>query len=144
MKKHTYTTNQTKLKIICYYSHRKDGTPYTAHEIKQKLNRHTHDIFEFIYGTGNKVIIREDLSIKKILRHLELYKDFINTMLIIVNSYKLNQELRIGLYTRLGGLKFTHPEIKTDANGNKVLSKLTVLKRDAMQTRTLNLNRYAA
>jgi hypothetical protein len=141
--KKTYTTNQTRVKLVVYYSHRKDGTPYSIYEIQTGRNRRTHDIYEHQYTELKRVVIREDLSIKKALRHIEIHESKIISALIIVNNWKVEEEQTIGKYTRTNGFQFMEPEYKKDAEGNVRICKAIILKRDKMRIETLKFKQQA-
>lgn len=139
MKTKTYTTNQTRVKLICYYSHRKDGTPYSIYEIQRGQNRRAHDIYEGKYTDGKKFVIREDLSIQKALRHIEIHEQKIISALIIVNNWKKEEEQTLGKYSRTGGLVFTMPTFKAELSGNVLIQSAVILKRDKMRVEKLQL-----
>jgi hypothetical protein len=123
----------TRIKLAVYYSHRKDGTPYTQVEIQQSFNLRKHPIYDGDYTTYGKFILRFDKSIEKCLQHIKLHGEKIITAIIIYNNYTKGEELTIGKYTRLNGWNFTPPTFKTDGDGNVTIKDCTVLKRDKMR-----------
>jgi hypothetical protein len=138
--KRAHTTNTTRVKIVCYYSHRSDGTPYSIYEMQRSMNRKAHDIYEFIYSENKKAIVREDLSIKKAKRHLEKHKEKIISALIFVNDWKTKQECMIGKYHRDYGMQYKDPEFtEADFDGNIYIKKIHSLQRDELRTQILEL-----
>ena len=128
-----HTTNQTRIKIVCYYSHRKDGTPYSIFEIRNKTNRRYHDIYSHKYTTGRRAVVRDDLALTKAIRHLELHKDKIFTFLLFANNWNKKEELLIGKYNRTSGLKYTPPKFKNMPNGDVIMYGVAVLDRWKMR-----------
>lgn len=127
--------NSTRVKVVCYYSHRLDGTPYTHAEILARQNRKQHDIYDVVPGERGKWITRHDESIKKALRHIQKHQSAIISALIIVNNWQSQTEHTIGMYYKDRGLNFTPPEYTTpDVNGCVYLKKMTSIKVDKMRT----------
>lgn len=127
--KETFTTSSKKFKLVIYYSHRQDGTPYSIGEIKAKFNRKYTDSYDYETGAGGKTRTNHYLAVKKLLNYVEQNKANIYKALLIVNDWEKNQEHTIGVFPR-GSIElgnFIEPLWNKDDKGNILYNGLPLL-----------------
>jgi hypothetical protein len=92
-------SDKTAFKIVVWYSHHSDGTPFTPEEIKTKQNRKYHDSKDFIYSK-NGWITRHDIAYQKLCTHVEKNRNKILTALLFCNDISRKKQYLISKYSK--------------------------------------------
>jgi len=113
-----YEANSTKFKLCVYYAMKPTGDLYTHVEKIQKKHRKYHDSYDYINVTGGKTITRHDMSLNKLLHHLEQYKERIEFALLYMNDFVKQEQHLIGKFFRDEARSiFIMPEFSEDSYG---------------------------
>lgn len=99
-KKKFFKTNQTKFKLVVYWSHREDGTPYSVQEIQARYNRKYIASYDYVPAADNKTRTDHELAMVKLLKTMKLYKNNIIKCYLIMNDWQKMQEITIGYFPR--------------------------------------------
>lgn len=80
-----YTAQETVFTMVVWYSHKKDGTPYSYAEKQAKKNRKFHPSYDFVVSEKGKTITTHNEAWEKALSYLTRKRNTIITAFIETN-----------------------------------------------------------
>lgn len=92
----THTPNTTTFKLVCFYSHKPDGSPYSIAEKQTNRNRKYHDSYDFVHTKQQVTITRHDLAFLKLVEHVDKHWRKIDTCMLFYNDFQNRKEVKIG------------------------------------------------
>ncbi len=117
MEKNSYKTRQTAFMAVCFFKYKRNGMPYSATEIFNKMNRKQFDSYDFTYGKDKKLIRDERLGLsklKKMITH-QFKGNYLGGYIVAskrdVKIYTFGQD---GVLKALNEPNFSHEEKKNE------------------------------
>ncbi len=97
--KKIFTTNQSKFKLVVYWSHKPCGTPYSVFEMQMNYNRKYINSYDY-NGVKGFNVTDHKLALQKLLKKMEIDKAKIIKAFLIMNDYTNRKELTIGKFPK--------------------------------------------
>lgn len=121
MKNRTHIHNTTKFKLVCFYSHKPDGTPYTSWEKSLNKNRKYHDSYDYENFQGGIKVTRHDKAFAKLLSHVDMHFENIDRAMLFMNDHANQKEILIGYWDKYDADKNEVCEIVIDQQGRNFI-----------------------
>lgn len=112
--------NTTKFKLVVYWSHRPNGTPFTAFEKSMKWNRKPIPSYDYIHGAGNVTITRHDIAHEKCLEYIKQHWATIDYAELWMNDFDNKIEVCGAVWDKKNPQRTQVKNIHVEVVGNHV------------------------
>lgn len=113
-----HTTNTTKFKLVCFFSHKLCGTPFTGYEKSINRNRRYIDSYDYEHIKGGVTVTRHDKAFDKLLQYVQDHWATIDRAMLILNDHAEQKEIRVAYWDKHNQQKNQTCELAFDQQGN--------------------------
>lgn len=93
-------SEKTKFKLICVYSHKLDGTPFTQSEKNANKHIEWYNSVDYILTSFNTSRIRHDIAYLKLIEHVYKKWVYIETCSLFMFDFENKKEIKIGFWDK--------------------------------------------
>ena len=93
-------SEKAKFKLMCVYSHKLDGLPFTQSEKNNNKHIECYNSVDYILTSFNVLRIRHDLAYLKLIEHVYKKWEYIESCALFMFDFENKNEIQIGFWDK--------------------------------------------